>query len=253
MQIPTVGIGENLKIQLRVAKKGEMLMSVITAKGSQAKDNAQKTAVDLKDIYLRLKEGESHKVRLLSVEDYVEYQAVGDYNLGIFNQAVSGEDSPLVIANKKGGEKFSSLYIKPRYVFVFGSLETGKLVAWDASKNQAKALISTIEEYAEVAGELAFNFKRTGNKTETVYSLNPIIKMKAEDKEKFESFNGQTVEMDFFESIIQPKDETFLVKLLAEIDSSVLELFPDVDISDQSDKVEPITSEPVEDDLLDSI
>lgn len=228
-------------------------MSLITAKGSQAKDNAEKSSVDLKDVYLRLKEGESHRVRLLGVEDYVEYQSAGDFNLGIYNQAISGENSPLVIANKKGGKKFDSLYTKPRYVFVFGSLETGKLVAWDASKNQAKALISTIEEYAEDATELAFNFKRTGNKTETVYSLNPIIRMKAEDKAKFDSFDGQTVEMDYFESIIQPKDDTFLVKLLAEIDSSVLALFPDIDISDQVDAVEPVSGEPIEDDLLESI
>lgn len=206
-------------------------MSLITAKGSAAKDNAEKTKVDVSEIYLRLKEGEMHKVRLLGVEDYVEYQSAGDYNSGIYNQAISGANSPLVIANKQGGKAFDALYTKPRYVFVFGSLETGKLVAWDASKNQAKALISTIEEYAEDVDVLAFNFKRTGNKTDTVYSLNPIIRMKAEDKAKFDTFNSQTVEMDFFESIIQPKDDEFLVKLLAEIDSSVLELFPDININ----------------------
>lgn len=206
-------------------------MSIITAKGSQARDNAQKTRVDTKEIYLRLKEGESHKVRLLSVEDYVEYQSAGDFNLGIYNQPISGDDSPLIIANKQGGEAFSSLYAKPRYVFVFGSLETGKLVAWDASKTQAKSLIATIEEYAEDIGELAFNFKRTGTKTETVYSLNPIIRMKAEDKAKFDSFDGQEVTMEFFESIIQPKDRAFLVRLLAEVDPAVAKLFPDVDLT----------------------
>lgn len=210
-------------------------MSVITAKGSQAKENAQKSNVDLKEVYLRLKEGDSHKVRLLGVEDYVEYKSAGDFNLGIYNQPISGEDSPLIIANKQGGEAFSNLYAKPRYVFVFGSLETGKLVAWDASKTQAKALIGTIEEYAEDIQDLAFNFKRTGTKTDTVYSLNPIIRMKDDVKEMFESFDGQEVTMEFFENIIQPKDRDFLVKLLAEVDPDIIKLFPDVDLTPQED------------------
>lgn len=229
-------------------------MSLITAKGSAAKENATKSNLDLSKIELRLKEGESHKVRLLSTEDYVEYQSAGDYNLGIFNQAISGENSPIVIANKKGGEKFKSLYTKPRYKFVFGSLETGELVSWDASKTQAKALISTIEEYAEDADVLAFNFKRTGNKTETVYSLNPIIRMKPEDKKLFDSFEGKTVEMDFFESIIQPKDDNFLIKLLAEIDSSVLALFPEYTPENQdADDTVVAVEDAAEEDLLDAI
>lgn len=216
-------------------------MSVITAKGSQAKENAnKKSRVDTKEIYLRLKENQSHKVRLLSAEDYVEYQAVGDFNLGIYNQAVT-EDSPLLVAHAKGGEKFKNLYKKSRYVFVFASLETGKLVAWDASKTQAKALISSIEEYADVLDEIAFNFKRTGNKTETVYSLNPIIKMKAEEKEAFNKFDGQAVEMDFFEDIIQPKSDEFLAKLLKEAGFDTDTFLPHIKVQEDQG-TEPDTS-----------
>lgn len=217
-------------------------MSLITAKGKQAKENASKSGVDLKEVYLRLKENETHKVRLLSAEDYVEYQAVGDYNLGIYNQAVS-EDSPLITAFKKGGEKFKNLYTKSRYVFVFASLETGKLVAWDCSKTQAKAMISSIEEYSDVLDEIAFNFKRTGTKTETVYSLNPIIKMKPEDKEPFESFAGQEVEMEYYESIIQPKSDDFLAKLLKEAGFDTDTHLPHITIKEDGDSgTEPDTS-----------
>lgn len=219
-------------------------MSVITAKGTQAKENAEKQKVDLSSIYLRLKDGDAHTVRLLGVEDYVEYQSAGDFELGIYNQPV-GENSPLIKAHKEGGEKFAKLYTKPRYVFVFGSLETGELVAWDASKTQAKALIGTIEEYKDDIKDLAFNFKRTGTKTDTTYSLNPIIRMKKDVKEQFDKFDGQQVEMEFFEKIIQPKDRKFIVKLLAEIDPSVVKLFPDVDFSDEDDV---LTSAPVETD-----
>lgn len=213
-------------------------MSLITAKGNEAKENTKKGDLDLKEIYLRLKDGEAHKVRLLGIEDYVEFTASGDYNNGIFVQAISGPDSPLVIAHKKGGDKFKDLYNRPRYVFVFGSVETGKLVAFEGSKNQAKSLISTIEEYAEedVYKDIAFNFKRTGSKKDTVYSLSPIIRMKKEDQKAFDALAEEEVTMEFFESIILPKDDAFLVKLLSEIDPTVVDLFPDIDISDIEDK-----------------
>lgn len=222
-------------------------MSLITAKGAQAKENAQKGNVDIKDIYLRLKDGESHLVRLLGPEDYVEYQAVGDYNNGIFNQPISGPESPLVIAHEKGSKAFEKLYTKARYVFVFASLETGKLVAFDASKGQAKALISTIEEYTEEGEhkEFAFNFKRMGEKTDTTYSLNPKMRMKKDEKEAFDEFDGKEVTIEYFESIIQPKTDKFLVKLLAEIDPTVVELFPDIDISEDEDE-EADGSEPID-------
>jgi hypothetical protein len=236
-------------------------MSVITAKGNQAKENAQKSNLDLKKIMLRLKENQSHKVRLLGVEDYVEYNSAGDYNIGIYNQPVT-MDSPLLVAHKKGGEKFKNLYKKSRYVFIFASLETGELVAWDASKTQAKALISTIEEYADVIEEIAFNFKRTGDKTETVYSLNPIIKMKPEDKEKFEAFNDKNVEADFYEAILQPKDEKFLAKLLKEAGFDVETHLPHIDLSDDAnasaeesnnEDAEPITESDDDENILDHI
>lgn len=207
-------------------------MSIITAKGSEARENAQSTGVDISKVYLRLKDGESHTVRLLGVEDYVEYTAVGDFNLGIYNQAISGDDSPLVVAHEKGGENFKGLFKKPRYVFAFASLNTGELVAWDASRTQAKALINTIEEYAEDINDIAFNFKRTGTKTETVYSLNPVIRMKPEVKEQFDAFDGETVEMSFFEAIIKPKDDKFLAGLLKEAGFDVETHLPHIDLSD---------------------
>ena len=156
-------------------------MSVITARGAEAKAGAEKERLDTSKIYLRLKDGESHLVRILSVTDYVEYNAVQDWDNGIYSQPVS-LDSPLLKAHKEGGETFKNLFGRKRYAFVFASVETGELVAFDASKNQAKNLISTIEEYAENIGETAFTFRRTGNGTSTTYNLNPKLKMN--DKEQ---------------------------------------------------------------------
>ena len=207
-------------------------MSVITARGAEAKAGAEKERLDTSKIYLRLKDGESHKVRILSTMDYVEYNAVQDWDNGIYSQPV-GEGSPLLKAHKDGGETFKNLFARKRYAFVFASVETGELVAFDASKNQAKNLIGTIEEYAENIEETVFTFKRSGNGTSTVYALNPKLKMTADEKKVFETFEGREVENEFFEKILQPNDDKFVVKLLAEIDPSIVSLFPEISLEDE--------------------
>ena len=226
-------------------------MSVIKAKGNEAKENANKRSINVKETLLRLKEGQSHKVRLLSADDYVEYQASGDYNLGIYNQPVA-DDSPLLVAHKHGGEKFKDLYKKSRYTFVFASLETGKLVALDVSPNQAKTLFSNIDEYEEVLGEVAFNLKRTGGKNAS-YSLNPIIKMKAEEQEAFNKFDGQAVELAFYEALLQPKSDDFVARLLKEAGFDVETYLPHITIQEldtDGEDVKPINEDDEGEELL---
>jgi hypothetical protein len=217
-------------------------MSLIVAKGQKAKENANKTNIDLKKVYLRLKDNQSHKVRLLGTEDYVQYKAHGAFELGIYNQpcvAPAGKECPLCVAYEKGGEKFKSLAPKNRYVFVFGSLErAGELVAIDVSKGQAKKLISDIEEYASVVEDgdvIGFTLKRTGEKADTSYSLNPIIKMTAEDKEAFAKLDGKSVNLDFFEQILQPRSPELQAKILKEAGFDVETHLPHINISDDED------------------
>lgn len=226
-------------------------MSVITARGAEAKAGAEKERLDTSKIYLRLKDGDSHLVRILSVTDYVEYNAVQDWDNGIYSQPV-GADSPLLKAHKEGGETFKNLFARKRYAFVFASVETGQLVAFDASKNQAKNLISTIEEYAENIGETAFTFKRTGNGTSTVYALNPKLKMTAKEKEVFDTFEEQEVELEFFEKILQPNDDKFVVKLLADIDPTIVSLFPEISLDDEDSVTVTKVADEVSDNLDDS-
>lgn len=235
-------------------------MSVITAKGTEAKENANKNNLDLKKIFLRLKEGQSHKVKLLGLEDYVEFNSAGDYNLGIYSQPIT-EASPLLVAHAKGGEKFKSLYKKSRYVFIFGSLETGELVAWECSKTQAKKMLSDIEDYVEDeegTDTIAFNLKRTGDKTDTVYSLMPIMKkLPAPEQEKFDALKGVKVEPDFYEAILQPKDDKFLAQLLQEAGFDVATHLPHIDLApdpkEGSEDAKPIDVTDSEDSLLDTI
>lgn len=225
-------------------------MSAITAKGSQAKENAnKKNRPDLKKVLLKLKDGDSHKVRLLSTEDYVEYSSAGDFNLGIYTQAIS-PDSPLLVAHAKGGEKFKGLYKKSRYNFVFASIETGELVALQVSKNQAKTLIKSIDEYADHISTVAFKVTRSGDDTSTVYTLNPMLGMNDKEKEMFAKFDGQEVEMEFYEAVLEPKSDDFLAKLLKEAGFDVETHLPHINISDDAEEgteptedAEPITED----------
>ncbi|MDF3555481.1 hypothetical protein LAV92_27835 [Bacillus cereus] len=184
-------------------------MSLFTATGEEAKASASKKNVDLKTAYIRLKENESVRVRVLGVTDYVEYKAHGDFNLGIYTQPcltpMSGELDPLCVASKSGIEGFDKLVAKKRYIFALYDLDMKAIRFWDCSKTQASKMIGDIEEYAENIHEIGFNFKRTGTKTDTVYSLNPILKLDAKGKEGFESAEGLTVEMSHFESVLIPR------------------------------------------------
>jgi len=190
-------------------------MSLFTATGEEAKASASKKNVDLKTAYIRLKENESVRVRVLGLTDYVEYKAHGDFNLGIYTQPcltpMSGELDPLCVASKSGIEGFDKLVAKKRYIFALYDLDMKAIRFWDCSKTQASKLIGDIEEYREniISEEkddlIAFNFKRTGTKTDTVYSLNPILKLDAKGKEGFESAEGLQVEMSHFESVLIPR------------------------------------------------
>jgi hypothetical protein len=194
-------------------------MSLISAKGSQAKENAQKQQLDLKQEYISLKENESVKVRILGAEDYVEYKAHGSFSHKIYTRPCSLQsDCPLCVASRAGIEEFNPLKARPRYLFAFYVMDEGKVKLFDATKTQAKKLIASIEEYGDDLQELAFNFKRTGNGKDTDYSLNPIIKLKGKDQENFDNAEGMKVDIKFFEERLEAKlgNDDYMVKLLHE-------------------------------------
>lgn len=185
-------------------------MSVVTARGKKAKESATKKNlnIDFKKIFIRLKDGDSVRVRILSAEDYVEYLAHGNYNLGIFTQPCNkpaGNPCAMCEAGNSGEEGWEAIKARKRYLFAFADIDDGSIRVFDATKGQATGLIDTIEQYAEDIEGVAFTFKRTGNKTETAYTLNPILKLKPADKEKFDKFDGAMVEDEFFETVLQAR------------------------------------------------
>ncbi|BAF60341.1 hypothetical protein PTH_2160 [Pelotomaculum thermopropionicum SI] len=226
-------------------------MSVITARGKAAKESANKkgSQIDFKKVYIRLKDGDSVRVRLLSAEDYVEYKAHGDFGLGIFTQPCVeplGQKCALCEAANAGLEKFKALYPRKRYLFAMADIDDGSVRVFDATKGQATGLIDTIEQYAEDIGETAFIFKRTGSKTETNYALNPILKLKPEDKERFAKFDGQVVEDEFFDAVLAPRTREQQIEELARAGFPVDQFFNETPAAPQEDG-----SKPIEDDGTD--
>lgn len=203
-------------------------MSIMLGRGDDAKkaieSGGSNGGLDSKKAFIKLKAGESRKVRILSVRDYVAYKAHSHFQKGIYTQpciAVAGERCLMCEATKYDGEKdeegksvWNQMYAKKRVMFAFVDLEEGAvdtdgnpkgmLRVFDATKKQADALISNIDEYADDLEEIAFTFKRTGEKNETSYSLNPIMPKKMKELQPtFDGWEGHEVPDEIFEQALQ--------------------------------------------------
>jgi len=204
-------------------------MSLFTNVGAKAKESANKKNVDLKEAYIRLKENESVRVRVLGLTDYVEYMAHSDFNLSIFTtpcrNAIDGQADPMCIAAKSGIEGFEKLRPKKRYIFALYDIDKKTVRFWDASKAQGVKMMNDIEEYADSLEDIAFNFKRTGNKTETVFSLNPILKLDAAGKEGFASGEEAVVKIEDYEAVLIPKTIEQQIEVLKQAGFPVEQFF----------------------------
>lgn len=230
-------------------------MSLISAKGNEAVASAAKSSVDLDKVMIRLKDGESIKVRLLGTEDFAEYKAVSGFNLGVYTQPSLeplGQKDYFIEAGKlakagKVDEKFDVLYSKSRYLIAMADVSSGDLRIWDASKSQFNKFISDLAEYSEIiedGDELVFTFKRTGNKIETTYSLSPVMKPKAAELEGFHKFDGQVIEDTLYESVLQPRTAKLQVSVLKDAGFPVEEYFPEIDLSEDADGKEVTPDSP---------
>lgn len=213
-------------------------MSMFTARGQEVKESINKKKVDLKNAYYRMKSGESAKVRVLSPDDYVEYLAHSSFTHKVYTQpcvSVLGQECALCTASKSGIADYDALAPRKRYVFVFADLTTGELKALDVSKNQAKALISAIEEYADeiLDGELAFTLKKVGDGTSTGYSLSPIIKMKGDEPAQFEKCGELEVTDEYLNTVLTPRSIELQVGVLKENGFPTDEYFPHIKLEDK--------------------
>ncbi|QGG47670.1 hypothetical protein [Heliorestis convoluta] len=212
-------------------------MGVITAKGKAAKESANKknNQIDFKKVYFRLKDGDSVRVRLLSPEDYVEYRAHSSFHHEIYTQPCivpSGQKCAICEAADSKIEEFQVLRAKKRYLFAFADIDEGIVRVFDASRGQAQGLINTIEQYVEDIEDVAFIFKRTGTKTDTTYTLNPILKLKKDDQEKFNRFENEKVEIEFYETVLQARTRQQQIEDLQKAGFPVSDYFDDEVLED---------------------
>lgn len=220
-------------------------MGLISKRGQEVKDTVNRDDIDLKKVYIRLKDGQSVKVRLLGVQDYVQYKAhANGFNFGIYTQpclAPTGVECPLCKAYEHDKEEYKDLRPSNRYLVAMADLEEKMIRVWDCSKTQLKNLIAQIEEYEDMITdpdeEVMFTFKRTGTKTSTSYTLSPIMNKKQKDslREAYHSFDDKEVEDSFFEGCLVPRTESIIMNALKQAGVPVNEIFPDYIFEESTD------------------
>lgn len=192
----------------------------------QQEQNQEK--IDFKKLYINLKDGESVNIKILGPDDVVEYRSHGDFTLGLFNQTCTkpaGKPCAFCEAVKYADENkmddWSQTYAKPRFLFAFYDLDMQAIRIFNATKNQAKTLLNSIQEYKEHLSSVSFKLSRSGNKTETVYSLAPQLTFKSPElKATFEAVE-EVVTPETFENALIVRGYDSQVKLLGDLNFPV--------------------------------
>lgn len=191
-------------------------MSIFTGKGKEIKkrmkenqrqDDGEK--LDYKKIKINKdlkKEGDSIRVRVLGAEDYTTYEAHGSFEKGIWtspciNPTGEGENRCLYCEASKH-EGWKDLKPTTRFLFAFYDIDMEMVRYIDVSYGQGGKLMDDIEEYEEDLNDYAFTLKRQGTGTKTAYKLSPILKLKGDDKERFDKADEEKVADDFFEKAL---------------------------------------------------
>lgn len=206
-------------------------MSLITKTGQEAKKSATEKKVDFKKVYIRLKDGESVRVRLLGITDKSvgEYKAHGDFKKGIYTAPCiepTGEECPYCVASNSGVEGWDNFYARKRYLIVFADIDSQEIRVWDASKQQGESMIKLLEEYAGAIYSMPFTFKRTGaGASDTSYNLIPILSPDEATKQKFEDSKTLEVPDDFFDTVLVPRSRESMIENLKKAGFPVEDFF----------------------------
>lgn len=256
-------------------------MSVIMGRGEDAKkaieNNGGGGSLDKDKAFIGLKAGQSRKVRILSPKDYVAYKAHGHFSKGIRTTpciAPLEERCLLCEAANYNGEhvgglidtvktqkgdtvsEYKNMYAKKRVLFALVDLEEGgededenpegMLRVFDATSNQADGLIATIDEYSEDLDDMAFTLKRTGDKQDTTYSLNPIMPKKMKDLQPtFDKYEEKDIPDEIFEEALVTRSTEDQAKDLQKAGFPVKEIF-DMDVTSTQGSEEDAGNEKAE-------
>jgi hypothetical protein len=234
-------------------------MSLLTARGQDAVTSATQKKVDLKKVYIRLKDGESVRVRLLGISESTvgEFKAHGDFNKGIYTApciSPMGVECPYCVAANSGVEGWDNFYARKRYLILFADIDTQTIRVWDASKQQGEDMLNLLEEYGESVDDMAFTFKRTGSGAQdTSYNLIPILKLDAQGKEKFAQAGELEVPANFFDQVLIPRTTEQMIENLKKAGFPVADFFGGVSVEKtESTPEDSIGTEESIDDIAES-
>lgn len=173
----------------------------------------------------------------------------------LYNEAKKAEEAGKSEADVKKIKDQAYLYKgDERYLMGFGSLENGEDIIVDLSKKQAKAVYATIVKYEKKLDKLAFELSKTGQKTDTVVALSPIIDMD-EDLTDVERANFQKCgEVPFnhakFDGILFEADEKTQIENLVAAGFDIALIGLSIGAKSETDEATPIGSVDISDEDL---
>lgn len=150
--------------------------------------------------YLKLKDGESTVIRILTPLDEIisVYEHTEEFNGNWRNLTCLGKDNcPLCKAGKKASFK--------SYITVFDKKD-GKVKIFKASKTVGGQLLNLVEEYGDLT-KRDFKIKRDGEKLKTTYHFF------ARDPE---SFDASELDIPDIEELVAPKTPEEILAMMNE-------------------------------------
>ncbi len=174
-------------------------------------DDARKTINEkprVKTKYVKLKDGESIRGFLMATS-LVAYYNHGDYERGIKSFVCADPHNGVNCLGCQHGIKRSKMLVVPFY-----NVDTQSIEIFDAPPKHGKTVYSFIDEYGDDALSTPITFKRTGEKTSTVYSIMPIPP-KAVATEKALFVKPETViDRDFYVGVLAVPDAEYIRGLI---------------------------------------
>lgn len=203
-------------------------MSYIAKKGKAAAESALAEKEDLSNALVSLKSGTSLKVRVASVEDFIEYYAASVYKVFyttpvepgslyqkaaaiLYDDAKKAQDAGDDAKYEELRNQAYTIKPKPRYLLGFINLADGQPIVVDLSKAQAKVIIAAIEKNAKKIDRKPFELAKDGKSKSTVVSLTPLdADEESEDlapaeKKTFEATKEAKVPDDLYEKVLSVK------------------------------------------------
>lgn len=147
---------------------------------------------------------------LTGMDKFASYYAHNDYQKKINTHAC------LVPTGKKCPSCEADVPKRLQTIVLFWDIDEEKVLVWDTSRTHMSVVYSKIDEYPEDYLEMAFSIKRIGNGNKTSYDMSPILRLKADEKEKAEKrFSAEIPDLDKLVNVKKPEELTEILAGIA--------------------------------------